>query len=290
MTVETQVNRVQYVGNGAAREFPVPFPVLRAEHVRLFTWANGRQAELTEGYVVFGAGTAAVTVELDNALPAGVTLTILRRMPLVQTMALKNGGPFNAHTLEESADYLVMLIQQLSEEVGRAIIALESMEAGAVTYEMLLDLLRGSEEALAAALAAAELAQDMAGRAEEALGLIAQDINQWKSLSTAAYDVPHELMPSAIYHPESNMILFGVPRGRNGEQGQRGETGDRGNRGRTGKQGPRGWPGPEGREGPQGPMGPVHPGPVVGLIDCGGALHFSETAFDCGDASSFLGP
>jgi hypothetical protein len=287
MTVETQVNRVQYVGNGAAREFPVPIPVLRSEHVRLFTWANNRQTELTEGYTVFGAGTAAVTVELDNALPAGVTLTILRPMPLIQPMDLNNAGPFNAETLEDSADNLAMQIQQLAEEVGRAIVAPESMEAGTVTYEMLVALLRDSEEALAAALAAAELAQDMAGRAEEAFGLIQQDINQWKALSTAAYDVPHELMPSAIYHPESNMILFGVPRGRDGDQGPRGETGAKGNRGRTGKQGPRGWPGQEGREGPQGPMGPVHPGPVVGLIDCGGALHFSETAFDCGTASSF---
>jgi hypothetical protein len=282
MTVETQVNRVQYVGNGAAREFPVPFPVLRAEHVRLFTWANGRQAELTEGFTVFGAGTNAVSVVFDNAPLTGVTLTILRRMPLVQPMDLGNGGPFNAETLEDSADNLAMLIQQLAEEVGRAIVAPESMEAGTVTYEMLAALLRDSEEALAAALAAAELARDMAGRAEEAFGLIAQDIERWKALSTAAYDVPHEKMPSAIYHPESNMILFGVPRGRDGEQGPRGETGNQGPRGRTGKQGPRGRPGPEG---PQGPMGPVHPGPVVGLIDCGGAEQFTETFFDCGDAA-----
>ncbi|MDR2935653.1 MAG: hypothetical protein LBV70_07260 [Candidatus Adiutrix sp.] len=263
MTVETQVNRVQYVGNGVAREFPVPFPVPRAEHLRLFLWANNRQTEMTEGFTVFGAGSAAVTAALDNALPMGVKLTILRRMPFVQPTDLMNSGPFHLEVIEGSDDNLAMQIQQLAEEVGRAIVAPESLEAGEVTYEKLAALLHDSEAALAAALAAAELAQEMAGRAEEAFGQATRTVDQWKALSTAAYDVPHKKMPSAIYHPESNMILFGVPRGRNGRDGRRGKMG------------------------PPGPMGPIHPGPVVGLIDCGGAMHFSETAFDCGQADAW---
>ena len=127
MTVETQTNKVQYQGNGVAKNFPVPFPVLAPEHLRLFLWANQAQTEITEGFSVIGAGSPAVTVALLSAPAAGATLTILRRMPLVQRMDLKNGGPFNADILEGSADFTLMLIQQLAEAVGRAFVAPESL-------------------------------------------------------------------------------------------------------------------------------------------------------------------
>ena len=286
MTVETQTNKVQYQGNGVTREFPVPFRVLDPGHLRVFTWANNTQTEVTSGFSVIGAGSQSVAVVFAQAPAAGLLLTILRHMPIVQPMHIKDGGNFHASTLMHSADNIVMIIQQLAEEIGRAVVAPESLDR-TVQFEDLMNLLRGAEQALAAALAAADDAQDMADKAAEAFANIAQAILTWKALSTAAYDVPHEEWPSAIYHPDTNMILFGVPRGRPGDTGPRGLTGDRGARGRTGKQGRQGIQGPEGGIGPVGPMGPVHPGPVVGLIDCGGAESFIINIFDCGDASSF---
>ena len=159
MTVETQASRVQYMGSGLTTEFPVPFPVLRPEHLKLFLWAEDRQVELTRGYAVLGAGTPAVTVVLDTPPAPGATLTILRRMPLVQPMDLSNSGPFNAETLEGSADNLAMQIQQLKEEIGRAIVAPESLNAGEVTYSTLAELLGAAEAAVGEAREARDQAR-----------------------------------------------------------------------------------------------------------------------------------
>gem|GEM_PF-6248070 len=121
MTIETQTNRVQYVGNSLATDFPVPFPVFRPEHLRLFLWRDGRQSEMIDGFMVLGAGTAQVTVRTQAPVPSGVRLTIIRQVPLVQPMDLINGGAFNAEILEGSDDNLEMQIQQLKEEIDRAI-------------------------------------------------------------------------------------------------------------------------------------------------------------------------
>ncbi len=121
MTVETRINKVKYVGDGAAAEFPAPFPVIDEGHLRLYLLADGAETEVLSGFSVIGAGTSAVSVRLDQPLAAGVGLTILRQLPLVQPMDLVNGGDFNAETLEESADNQVMQIQQLAEELDRAI-------------------------------------------------------------------------------------------------------------------------------------------------------------------------
>ena len=121
MTIETQTNRVQYVGNSLATDFPVPFPVFRPEHLRLFLWQDDRQSEMTHGFMVLGAGTVQVTVRTLAPIPSGVRLTIIRQVPLVQPMDLINGGAFNAEILEGSDDNLEMQIQQLKEEIDRAI-------------------------------------------------------------------------------------------------------------------------------------------------------------------------
>jgi len=159
MTVETQINRAQYVGNGHAADFPVPFPVPRPEHLRIFFWANGIQTEITEGFSVVGAGSPSVTVAMDRAPAEGVVLTILRRVPLVQPMVLKNGGNFNAEILEGSADNLVMQIQQVAEGLDRALIFPEGMPGERPDYASLAGLRNEAE-------AARDHAREEAGRAE----------------------------------------------------------------------------------------------------------------------------
>ncbi len=157
MTVETQINRVQYLGDGAATVFPVPFPVRSPEHLHLYVW-DRRQAELTEGFTVIGAGVGSenVSVVLDKPLTQGVKLTILRIIPYIQPMDLVNGGDFNADTLEGSDDNLEMQIQQIAEIVGRAFLAPESMDGAEYSYEDLLDLLDRALEAAERAEAVAD--------------------------------------------------------------------------------------------------------------------------------------
>jgi hypothetical protein len=117
MTIDTQSSKTSYQGNNA-KEFPVPFPVFRAEHLHLYLDTALMQPGT---YTVYGIGSENVRVMLNSPLPPGKLLTILRLVPLVQPTDLQNGGNFNADVIEYTYDYQEMQIQQLKEEIGRAI-------------------------------------------------------------------------------------------------------------------------------------------------------------------------
>ncbi|MDR2947499.1 MAG: hypothetical protein LBV79_12250, partial [Candidatus Adiutrix sp.] len=121
MTIETQSNRVQYIGNGAATVFPLPFPVYEESTVRLYQGLGPGQKEVAQGFQVTGAGTASVDLVMDAPPGHGLVLTMMRMVPYTQEMSLENGGAFNAQTLEEHFDRQEMQIQQLAEEMERAI-------------------------------------------------------------------------------------------------------------------------------------------------------------------------
>ena len=122
MTVETSTSKVQYLGNGATYEFPVPFLVLEESQLHLYIWSNNKQEEITSGFQILGVGSSNVRVILDMPLSTGVKLTILRILPLVQSMDLHNGGDFNADTIEGSDDRLAMQIQQINEILVLALV------------------------------------------------------------------------------------------------------------------------------------------------------------------------
>jgi hypothetical protein len=137
---------------------------------------------------------------------------------------------------------------------------------------------------------------------------VAEHIHFIEELQTAADRVDFGQWPYALYNQTLNLLTFGIPEGPPGPQGIQGIQGARGDQGIQGiqgaqgvqgPQGPRGIQGPKGDRGdkgdkgdtgatgPKGPMGPVAPGPVVGLIDCGGAAQTVEEVIDCGRADSF---
>jgi hypothetical protein len=193
MTIESQSNRAQFIGNGVTRDFPLEFPVPATARIRLFLWENNKQTEMTSGFSVIGVGTDYVSVQTQAPIAAGVKLTILRQVPYRQMMDLRNGGDFEAETLEGSADDLELQIQQLVEEVGRAIVAPESMEAGEVRYETLLGLRDeavaardGALESEEAAEGAAELAGQSAAAAKDAAGKAGTSANAAKTSETSA--------------------------------------------------------------------------------------------------------
>ena len=121
MTIETQINREEYVGNGVTTVFPINFPVYKDRHLKIFAGVDADQHELTTGFQVTGAGTDAVNVVFAAPPPAGLVLTILREVPYTQEMKLQNLGDFNPEILMEALDLVVMQTQQLAEESGRSI-------------------------------------------------------------------------------------------------------------------------------------------------------------------------
>ena len=187
MAIETQVNKVQYVGNGVTTVFPVTFPVQDRDHLRLYLWAGNQQSKLEDGFTITGLGTNAINVVMDAPLPTGVKLTIMRIVPLKQLLDLTLGGSFDPDVLESALDNIVMQIQQLEEKTERALVAPESMNEGEVSYEGLVDLNNQSVQARNEAQAAAATAINAAGNAADAVvGQLETYLNQAQEAAGSA--------------------------------------------------------------------------------------------------------
>jgi|GEM_PF-3828057 len=127
MTVATNTNKVQYVGDGTASQFSVPFPFFEDTDLEVYTKTSaGATAELkTLGahYTITGNGEK-LTGEVDWSVtpPAsGVTILIKRVIPQTQDSDYVNNDIFNAETLEDDFDRAVMRDQQIQEELDRAV-------------------------------------------------------------------------------------------------------------------------------------------------------------------------
>ncbi len=174
MTIETQTSKAQYLGDGTARLFPVPFTVYKTAHLQVIL--SGDQNDgvtLSGGYRAAGLESGMPTVELDVPPQRGERLTIARILPLTQALDLENGGKFDADSIEQGLDVLEMQIQQISEAVDRAVkVAITSDKSP----EQLLDDLLGSadracgcaDEACRCAAEACECAEEASEHADRA--------------------------------------------------------------------------------------------------------------------------
>jgi len=132
MTVSSTTNRITYAGNGSTTSFatsPVVFFDTSDLVVTAVTDATGATESLVENtdYTVTGGSGSTGTVSTAGgtspygAPAAGVTLVILRVVPLTQADDFVNNDINDAEVLEDNLDKLVMIDQQQSEEVGRAL-------------------------------------------------------------------------------------------------------------------------------------------------------------------------
>lgn len=129
MTVSTTTSRIDYTGNGATLIFAVPFPFIEnTDLVVLRTViATGISTTLTldsvgaDGYSVTGAGTGTGSVTVVTAPASTERLSIIRSVPQTQDADFVPNDDLPAETLEGALDKAVMLIQQNSERLDRAI-------------------------------------------------------------------------------------------------------------------------------------------------------------------------
>lgn len=249
MTLETSLTKARYLGNGSAREWPLPFPVLRPEHVHLVVTdtATGQDTPVSSGYTVTGCGTQNVSVVYPvsgASLPAGQKLTIYRTVPYVQQLDLENGGAFDAEVIEGQFDNTVMQIQQLSEEISRAVkISITSDEKPLTAeeiYEQVNRIADRAEDAVGRAGEAVVQAENAADRAESAAETASGRANELQNLSIAVDDAPHGHVASGSYNPTTGMLTLRVPQGPQGERGEDGQDGTDGKDGRDGKDGEQG--------------------------------------------------
>lgn len=119
------------LGNGSTTAFPFTFKVFAASDIKV-TIANNLGTEtvlvLNTDYTVTlnpnqetsPGGTVTYPIS-GSALPSGSTLTIIGNLPYDQPLDLPSGGNFSPLALENQLDRLTMQIQQLREQVGRAL-------------------------------------------------------------------------------------------------------------------------------------------------------------------------
>lgn len=124
MTVSTTTNTVIYRGNGSATEFAVPFLVLDDEHLivqrRVFATGVIDTTYTTGDYSYAGVGEDAGTLTLTAAtLSSSYEIIISRVVPYRQDMNIS--GAFHPEVVEDTLDLIVMQIQQVAEESGRAV-------------------------------------------------------------------------------------------------------------------------------------------------------------------------
>jgi len=117
-----------YNGNGSSTFFPFTFKVFQASDllvVQTDTTPTDNTLTLNTDYTVTlnanQDSNSGGTVNVVIAPPAGYLLTIGSQVPQVQSVTLTNNGGFYPTVINNALDYVTILIQQLSEKLGRAL-------------------------------------------------------------------------------------------------------------------------------------------------------------------------
>lgn len=116
MTVSTEVDHNDYVGNGVTTQFPYTFRVFKKSDLVVTVLdlsQNITTLILDTDYTVSGAGGyTGGNVTLSSPLTSGWQISIARVLPVTQETDLRNQGKFFAEVHEDVFDRLTMLLQQ----------------------------------------------------------------------------------------------------------------------------------------------------------------------------------
>lgn len=126
MTVEVQTRSVVHIGNDIATEFSFVFRLLEEEFLEVYLRNNATEVEtlLSDSVysVVFNDDGGTVTYPLSGTpISDEYSLIIKRTVPYTQETEISNQGGFQPVVLENQLDRIVMQIQQLAEDVARAV-------------------------------------------------------------------------------------------------------------------------------------------------------------------------
>lgn len=131
MTVTTTVNQNLYNADGSTFTFPYSFKITSSSDLDVYVDSDGTGLVLrTLGgggpydYTVTGVGNpTGGNVILNSAPPVRPSAVLLyREVQINQESDYVNGDGFNQEVLESDLDRVVMILQQLDEKVGRALL------------------------------------------------------------------------------------------------------------------------------------------------------------------------
>lgn len=138
MTVQKDVTKNIYVGNGSTRTFPFTFecPAEHPEYIKVYLMQDDGTALATSDYQLDMDARQITYPSSGTALPEGKKLVIMRELPLQQMMNLVNNGPFFAEDVETAFDENVMAMQQIAEKLNRSIIMSVDIDGDAFINEV----------------------------------------------------------------------------------------------------------------------------------------------------------
>lgn len=138
MTVESEVKRSDYAGDGTTVDFATGFRFLEDGDLKVIKTvvATGIETELDiiSDYTVTGAGDdMGGTVTTLVAPLSTEKLSILRNVPLTQGTDYVENDEFPAESHERALDKLTMIVQQIQEQLDRTLKQTESQEGAGLT-------------------------------------------------------------------------------------------------------------------------------------------------------------
>ena len=138
MTVQKDVTKNIYVGNGSTRTFPFTFecPAEHPEYIKVYLMQDDGTALATSDYQLDMDARQITYPSIGAALPEGKKLVIMRELPLQQMMNLVNNGPYFAEDVELAFDENVMAMQQIAEKLNRSIIMSVDIDGDAFVNEV----------------------------------------------------------------------------------------------------------------------------------------------------------
>lgn len=120
MTVSSQTPINRSTGNGVTTVFPYGFKIISEADIEVTV--DGVVKTLNVDYTVSGVGNEAGGNVAMTAAPANLASVVRRRnMALVRTTDYQDQGEMPAATLDNDFDSAVLMIQQVDEQIGRAV-------------------------------------------------------------------------------------------------------------------------------------------------------------------------
>lgn len=141
MTVQKELTKNIYVGNGQTTKFPVTFecPDNHPEYIKVYVTGKNNKLTETTNFSVDMTNKTITYPPNGEPLAADEQLVIMRELPVRQLMNLVNNGPFFAENIETAFDEGIMIAQQSSEKLGRALV----VPPGSITFDQQIPIVPG---------------------------------------------------------------------------------------------------------------------------------------------------
>ena len=204
ITVGAIAPRIQYIADGTQTVFSYPFAIFKSADMEVYLGDTLQSG----GVAVAGAGqSGGGTVTFDTAPAKARLVTLRRRLEIARTTDFQPNGAFRARVLNDELDYQTAALQQVSEEVSRAVRRAPTSAAAAAPSLILPE-------------AEANRVIGWNGEAD------ALENKAQKVTGVTVGTLAQGARASASYDDVTGLITLGLPMGPTGRRGPRGAHGN----------------------------------------------------------------